>query len=156
MTNSLKAEFWNRIGHVQAGMLETAGNTPVPMAPYGDAEANAIWFITARDTSVARAAATGAEARLQVADPKANLYATVEVRVMEVNAPEKLEELWSVVASAWFEEGRRDDDVRLVRLQPASAEVWATASGAGFLYEIAKARFTGDTPDAGDHGVVTF
>ena len=46
--------------------------------------------------------------------------------------------------------------MRLVRMTPAQAEVWATDGTAGFLYEIAKAHVTGEHPDMGDHARITF
>ena len=60
------------------------------------------------------------------------------------------------MAAAWFPEGRDDNTVRLVKFTPHDAEVWATESGAGYLYEIAKSNVTKDTPDTGEHGRVTF
>ena len=41
-------------------------------------------------------------------------------------------------------------------MTPKDAEVWSGDGGVSFLYEIAKANMTGDTPDVGEHGHVTF
>ncbi|TCS62344.1 pyridoxamine 5'-phosphate oxidase family protein [Primorskyibacter sedentarius] len=156
MTKDLKADFWKRIDDVQAGMLSVEGGRAVPMSPMAERDENAIWFITARGTDAATAAETGSKVSLQVADPKANLYANVQGQLQAVNDPAKLDELWNAVVAAWFEDGRDDDKIRLVRMTPATAEVWATDGGAGFLYEIAKAHMTDEKPDMGDHGTVSF
>ena len=148
MTDDLKTAFWNRIDDVQAGMLGAGGARHVPMSPYADKDNTALWFITAKDTDIAQAAETSAEANFVVADPKANLYASIDGQVTQVNDSAKLDELWSAVAAAWFEDGRKDDEIRLVRMTLSKAEVWATTGAAGFLYEIAKANVTDDTPDA--------
>ena len=70
--------------------------------------------------------------------------------------PAKLDELWSAIAGAWFEDGRQDDDVQLVRMDLSTAEVWATGGSLSFLYEIAKAHLTDEKPDMGQHGTVRF
>ena len=156
MTKDLKGEFWNRISKVQAGMLATKDSRPVPMSPYADRDENAIWFITAQGTDLDKAAQGGELANLCVSDPSANIYANVNGAVRLVDNPEKLDELWNVVAGAWFEDGRDDKDVRLVRMTPSDAEVWATDGAAGFLYEITKAHMTDGKPDMGEHGRITF
>lgn len=156
MSDDLKQTFWKRLGKVQAAMLTAGEGRPVPMSPYADPDENAIWFITARGTDLTRAAEKGERAALSVSDSSAHLYANVEGSVRLVDNPAKLEELWNVVADAWFEDGRDDSDIRLVRLSPREAEVWATDGSAVFLYEIAKAQLTDAKPDMGDHGRITF
>lgn len=156
MEKNLKNDFWTRIENVQAGMMTAEGGRAVPMSPMADRDNNTIWFITAHGTEVGDAAERGSSATLQVADAKANLYASVIGHLETVVDPEKLDELWNAVVAAWFEEGRDDDKVRLVKMTPTTAEVWATDGAAGFLYEIAKAHMSDEKPDMGDHGTVTF
>lgn len=157
MTNTdLKAEFWRRMEDVTAGMLAADGERPVPMAPTPDEDARAVWFITAAGSAADRAAKSGAEASFHVADPKVNFYANVFGRIEETNDPEKLNDLWSRMAAAWFPEGRDDDAVRLVKFTPHEGEIWANEGGAAFLYEIAKANLTRQMPDVGAHGRVVF
>ncbi len=156
MSEDLKTAFWDRIGDVQAGLLSAGSKRAVPMSPYADRDSNAIWFITAEGTDLSKAADTSAEAHFSVADPKANLYATIDGQVTRVDDPKKLDELWNAVAASWFEDGRQDDDIRLIRMTPTKAEVWATTGAAGFIYELVKSRVSDEKPDAGEHGVVSF
>ncbi len=158
LSEALKTAFWDRIEDVQAGLLSAGSTRAVPMSPYARRDDNAIWFIAAQGTELAAAARSSAEASFFVADPKANLYATIDGQVSEVNDPAKLDELWNAVAAAWFEfeDGKQDDDIRLIRLTPVKAEVWATTGAAGFVYELVKSRMTDEKPDMGEHGVVTF
>lgn len=156
MTTDLKSEFWNRIDDVRAGLLATDGTHPVPMAPMADADERAIWFITARGSAADQAAKSGGEASFHVADAKANIYANVFGKLTISDDEEKLDQLWNVMAAAWFKDGRKDDAVRLLKYTPHEAEVWATESTVGYLYEIAKANMTEATPDAGDHGRIVF
>lgn len=152
-------KFWNRMDDVRAGMLGLAdGGKLVPMSPNLDDTPNEIWFITAQGTDLAQAVANGTRAaRFVVADGSAGLYAEVEGALSLSRDKAKLDEIWTIVASAWFEEGREDPDVRLMKFAPARAEVWTTGtSGVKFLYEVARANVSGENPDAGDHFSVTF
>ncbi|MDO6584948.1 pyridoxamine 5'-phosphate oxidase family protein [Salipiger sp. 1_MG-2023] len=156
MTKDLKDEFWSQLKDVRAGLLTADGERPVPMSPQGDAEGKAIWFITARGSAADRGARSGGEATFYIADSKAHLYANVFGTLEAVNDSEKLDELWNAFAAAWFENGREDAAVQLVKFTPREAEVWSGDGGVSFLYEIAKANLAGDTPDAGEHGRVVF
>ncbi|GGE31544.1 hypothetical protein GCM10011360_19370 [Primorskyibacter flagellatus] len=153
--NDLTGTFWDRAEDLKTVMLEIDGRA-VPMSPYADKDERVIWFITAEGTEAYEAAKGSGRVRLIVSDMKAKLFADVHGSLTAADNPDKLDELWSPVAAAWFEDGREDDDVRLLAFRPVEAEVWATDGAAGFLYEIAKANLTEEKPDMGDHGRVTF
>ncbi|MCD1616832.1 pyridoxamine 5'-phosphate oxidase family protein [Salipiger marinus] len=156
MTKDLKADFWHRLDDVRAGLLGASNERPVPMAPHADKDENAIWFITAKGSAADRAALDSGPAQFYVADAKSHLYATVEGTLTRSDDAAKLDEIWSAMAAAWFKDGRDDNAVQLIRMTPKDAEVWSGDGGVSFLYEIAKANMTGDTPDVGEHGHVTF
>lgn len=156
MTDSLKEEFWDRIEDVRTGMLGTDDARSVPMSHYVDKDANVLWFITAKGTDLAKTAQSGASAEYVVISNDEHLYARVDGKVQVVSDPAKLDELWSAIAGAWFEDGRQDDDIQLVRMDLSSAEVWATGGSLSFLYEVAKAHLTDEKPDMGQHGTISF
>ncbi|WP_339763184.1 pyridoxamine 5'-phosphate oxidase family protein [uncultured Sulfitobacter sp.] len=156
MTDTLKEEFWDRIEDIRTGMLGTDDARAVPMSHYADKDANVLWFITATGTDLAKTAKTGASAEYVVISDDEHLYARIDGKVQAVTDPAKLEELWSAVADAWFEDGRIDDDVQLVRMDLSEAEVWATGGSLSFIYEIAKAHITDEKPDMGQHGTIRF
>ncbi len=154
-----KHEFWDRMRKVQTGMLGLASdNRLVPMSPNLDDDPNEVWFITAQGTDLVKAVTTGPQnGRFVIADPKAGLYADVEGTLNLSMDKKKQDEVWSAVASAWFEEGQEDPDVRLIRFVPTRSETWITStSGLKFLYEIAKGNLTGKEPDMGEHASLTF
>ena len=156
----LKNEFWTRIAQVRAVILGAEGTGPlVAMSPQLDDDLPGhIWFITAKDTDLGKAVSDGEiAARMVVADAGAGLYGDVEGTLSPSKDREALDEVWSFVADAWFEGGKADPDVRLLCFTPSSAELSVTpTSGARFLFEIAKANITGENPDAGAQGVVSF
>lgn len=150
--------FWKRLEGINAGMLGSAEQLNfVPMSHYADPDAGALWFISAQGTDLVSAAEAGPfDALHLIADGSAKLWARIEGRLELSDDRAKLDELWNSVASAWFDEGEQDPDVRLLKFTISQAEVWATTGGLGFLYEIAKANLTNAKPDMGDHFTLSF
>lgn len=149
-----RATFWRRLKGINAGMLGIKGDLQfVPMShQIADEDDNTLWFIGARGTHLVEALGSGArEAMHLVAEGSGKLYARIEGRLELSNDQAKLEELWNAVASSWFEGGRDDPDVRLLKLTITGGEVWTTTGGMGFLYEIARAKVAGTKPDMGEH-----
>ena len=147
-------DFWDRIQSVNAGMLDvTGGKRGVPMSHYADRPQKALWFITATGTDIVDAVEMGpTTASYMVSEGGKGLYAHLHGTLALSNDRAKLDELWSVVADAWFEGGKDDPDVRLLCLTVAAGEVWATpTSGITFMLGIARAQLTGTPPDMGSH-----
>ena len=149
--NKLIEDFWDHIDDTRAVMLDIDGRM-MPMSPQLDDDERVIWFITAEGTDAYKAAQGSGRVRLVAADSSAKLYADVQGSLTVANNPDKLDEIWSPVAAAWFDDGREDDDVRLLAFRPTEGEIWTTDGAAGFLYEVAKANMTEAKPDMGDHG----
>ncbi|MBY4894996.1 pyridoxamine 5'-phosphate oxidase family protein [Rhodobacteraceae bacterium N5(2021)] len=156
----LKHEFWDRIEDIRSGMLGIKGQGRlVPMSPQVDDDVpGAIWFITAKGTGLANGVAAGPQpAQFVVSDDGEGLYADIDGMLEHSTDREALDEVWSFVADAWFDGGKHDSDVCLLKFTPASGEVSITdGGGAKFLYEIAKAHLKGETPDSGHQGDVVF
>ncbi len=151
-------KFWDRLDDIKTGMLGATDDLRlVPMSHYVDRDASCLWFITAKGTDLARRAATApVEAMYVVSDGDAGLYACIRGSLAHSDDRQKLDELWNAVAASWFEDGRQDEDVQLLRFTPAKVEVWATDGSLAFLYEIAKAHVAGTQPDMGEHVTLTF
>lgn len=148
-----RARFWKRMEGINAGMLGLRDDLKlVPMSHNADPDAHALWFITAKGVHLVEGTEGGArEALYVVAEGSGQLYARIEGRLELVQDEAKLDELWNPVASSWFEEGRDDPDIRLLKLSIGSAEVWTTTGGIGFVVQLAKSKITGAQPDIGDH-----
>lgn len=156
----LKQEFWTRIDDVRTAMLGIKGQGRlVAMSPQTDDDLpGKIWFITAKGTDLANGTATGPQAaQMVIVADKAGLYADVEGTLTQSHDKKALDEVWSFAADTWFEGGKTDPDVCLLCFVPTVAEVSITTTSAiKFFYEMAKAKVSGDQPDAGAQGVVTF
>ncbi|MFT3837922.1 MAG: pyridoxamine 5'-phosphate oxidase family protein [Myxococcaceae bacterium] len=70
---------------------------------------------------------------------------------------QQIDRLWSNSWKIWFPQGKRDPSLALLRVHIENGEYWDLhgTHGLKFLWEAAKARFTGkkvETDPAGDHG----
>jgi general stress protein 26 len=158
--DDLKKEFWDRIGDVRTAMLGLKGQGRlVAMSPQtDDALPGKIWFITAKGTELAKGTADGPkDAHLVISADKAGLYADMDGSLSQSHDKKALDEVWNFAADAWFENGKTDPDVCLLCFVPNTAEVSVTStSGVKFFYEMAKAQVSGEQPDAGKQGTVSF
>lgn len=152
----LKATFWDRIEDVNVGMLSGPDTDPRPMAHHARQDDGALWFLTANHTDIGEDAAAGKDARYQIISGDAKIYAVVDGTLAVETDRNKLDEIWSPMDAAWFEDGKDDPDVRLVRFTPKSAEIWSHDSNAKAFYDMAKSALTGDTANPGHHGKIRF
>ena len=150
--------FWKRLDGINAGMLGCAPDWRwVPMSHYADRDQSVLWFITADGTDLVKAVEGGPQQAVHVVSEGGDkLYARMEGTLELSNDKAKLDDIWNAVASSWFEDGKQDEDVRLLKLKLSTAEVWATTGGLGFLYEVAKSKVTGAKPDMGDQYEIAF
>jgi general stress protein 26 len=158
MSTDIKTEFWKRLKDTRAGMLSANGAPAVPMTHYIDDKNDGpvIWFITNRHTDLAQAAAPEVTGQYLITSKDEQLYARIDGRLAREVNEEELDRIWNAFAAAWFEEGREDSDVQLMRFTLTKAEVWITDGSAKFLYEIAKANATEKLPEVGQHDTVIF
>ena len=148
--------FWNKFSDVRAVLLGVGDGNPIPMAPIPRQDDNAIWFITSADHDSYKASVAGASAKLYTADMSGQLFGTVKGHLTASEDNAKLDDLWSPMAGAWFEGGRDDPKVRLMKFTPTEAELWATDGTMKYLFETIKANVAETKPDTGDYMQITF
>lgn len=151
--------FWDRLADVRAGMLGLdVAHRMVPMTHYADKGESTLWFIAADGAEIVETVKAGPRAAHYVlASAREGLYANVVGELSLDTNQMKLDELWNAVADSWFEGGRRDPDVQLLKFRLREAEVWSTTTNSlSFAYEIAKAKVSDEKPDVGENYVLTF
>jgi len=156
MLDDLSQDFWDRADDITAGMLSADGAAPRPMAHQVRSDERAFYFITAKGTDIADAAQNGSAAQHIIACAHGQLYAAINGTLHVETSRDKLNDIWSPIAAVWFDDGREDEDICLVRFTPKDADVWTTDGTAKTLYEFGKAALTDDLPDVGDHAKLHF
>ncbi len=112
-----------------------------------------LWFFT-EDPS-AKTAQVRANDQVNVAIEAGHGWLSISGRASVSKDAAKIDELWNTGAEAWFEGGRDDPAVALLRVQAETAEYWTSkAPMVVTLAKYAKAAVTGGRPDVGESKVV--
>jgi general stress protein 26 len=156
MTKTLTDIFWSNLSKIHVVLLSTGDGTPVPMSPLSRQEDGVIWFITSANHDSFKAAEAGATADIYLCDSACHMYGTIKGSLSASHDDEKLDALWSPLAAAWFDKGREDDTVRLMKYIPHKAEIWATDGIGKYLLETIRANVTNAKPDTGEYGIIHF
>lgn len=154
-------QLWRRLDDTRTGMLWVQGSAqhPQPMTHFASEEDGAIWFITSADTDLVSVIGPGADAGFTYQSQKGDYHASIKGPLVILQDNQKLDELWSTPVAAWFENGRQDDKVTLLRLTPREAAIWASDANpvlVGLKMINAALRDDVSEPDVGAHTVINF
>lgn len=151
-----KDTFWQRFDNVRTGMLGIQGRH-IPMTHYPEDESNRVFFLTAAGTDAHEAAVDKKEVHYLICSDKHGVYCDLKGRLELVPDRQKLDDVWNAFAAAWFEDGKTDDAVRLIKFTPVTGELWLSPdSNTAFLVEMVKSGLTGGKPDLGTHEMLRF
>ena len=125
----LEAKFWKALKSDMTAMLGLAGgreSLAQPMtAQLGEREGRGpIWFFTSKETDLVRALGGGAPAMLHFASKDHELFASLEGRLAPDDDPAVIDRLWNRFVAAWFQEGRDDPKLQLIRFDAERAQIW--------------------------------
>lgn len=154
-----KETLFYQAEQLRFGMLGIAGQQHMqPMSHHADSETNTIWFISSADTELVQAIGDGSESQFCLVSPDGTFQACISGLLSVADDEARLNNLWSFASAAWFDGGRRDPKVRLLRLAMVHASVWiSTSSSLTFGIEMLKAAILKDRqPELGSHFTLSF
>ena len=125
----IEAKFWKALKSDMTVMLGLArveeGHAQPMTAQLGDREGRGpVWFFTAKDTDLVRALGGGGPASMQFAAKGHDLFASVEGRLVPDHDRSTIDRLWNRFVAAWFEGGKDDPKLQLIRFEPEAAQIW--------------------------------
>ena len=127
----LEAKFWKALKSDMTMMLGLDGvedGHARPMTAQVEAERGPIWFFTAKDNTIVQKLGQGDRAIATFVSKGHDLFATVHGRVSLDNDRATIDRLWNRFVAAWYEGGKNDPKLALLRLDPERAEIWENAS----------------------------
>jgi general stress protein 26 len=129
--HELEAKFWKRLQSDMTLMLGLNGiedGHARPMTAQVPDARGPIWFFTSKDTAIAKNVGSGTRAIATFASKDHDLFATIHGHVRLDNDRATIDRLWNRFVAAWFEGGKEDPKLALLRLDPERAEIWEDAS----------------------------
>lgn len=121
-----------------------------PMAAYVRPEEGAIWFLTDADSAKDEEVARNPQVNLAFADTGSNTYVSVSGTAAVSNDREKIRELFSTPAKAWWD-SPDDPANRVLKVTPSEAEYWDSPGKVRAYIRMAAAAVSSARPAMGDH-----
>jgi general stress protein 26 len=149
------ARVWDILEKTGAGMFTTRfsdGLRARPLEARPDREAGAIFFITDVRGQKDDEIAARPDVCFVVIDPKDKVYLSITGRARISRDRARAAAIWKKTDDVWWNGGPDDPNVRVLTLEPVTAELWdGPSSSLVAAYEFAKARLTGEKPRLGEN-----
>jgi general stress protein 26 len=128
----LKEKFWDKLKSDRTMMLGLDGvedGHARPMTAQAEGEHGPIWFFTSVDNALVQKLSAGDanfhdRAIATFVDKGHDVFATVHGSLTVDTDRAVVDRLWNKFVAAWYEGGKDDPKLRLLRLDPESAEIW--------------------------------
>jgi general stress protein 26 len=126
----LESEMWKALKSDRTVMLALAGveeghSQPMTAQMLHDDDARGpIWFFTSKDTDLVKELTQSHRAVVHFASKGHDLFASLHGELSIDNDRQVIDELWNSFIAAWFEGGKDDPKLTLLRLDPERAQVW--------------------------------
>jgi general stress protein 26 len=129
----LEKKFWDALDADMTMMLGIAGAEDGhlrPMTAVTEREGHGpIWFFTSTDNALVQQLGTGERRATSTFTAKGHdLFATLHGSLRVDTDRAVVDRLWNRFVAAWYEGGKDDPKLALLRLDPESAEVWLSGS----------------------------
>ena len=127
----LETKFWQALKSDMTMMVGLDGvedGHARPMTAQVDGAQGPIWFFTAKDTEIVRRLKEGNRAIATFSSKEHDLFATMHGSLQLDNDRRNIDRLWNRFVAAWFEGGKDDPKLALLRLDAERAEIWLDGS----------------------------
>ena len=131
MTNEAEIEdkFWKALKSDMTMMLGLSGvddehSQPMTAQLDEDRPHGPIWFFTSKDVDLVKALGTGHRAFASFASKGHDLFASLQGELVLDNDRATIERLWNRFVAAWFQGGKDDPKLQLIRFEPEHAQIW--------------------------------
>lgn len=101
--------------------------------------AKEIWFIGDKTTETVKDIEKNAQVNLAYVSQDAKNYVSINGKAELVEDEEKLNELWSPIYSAFYEQGKEDPNLQLIKVVPHGAEYWISGSSVVNMFKMTTA-----------------
>ncbi|CAD0003840.1 pyridoxamine 5'-phosphate oxidase family protein [Flavobacterium chungangense] len=112
-----------------------------------------LWFISSATSNKNFEILKDDQVQLFFANNSSSQYISIYGNATIYTDQQKIDELWTPVAKAWFEEGKKDPNVTVIKVTPSDAYYWDTKDGKIIsLIKMAGSALFGNTTDIGVEG----
>jgi general stress protein 26 len=124
----IEAKFWKALKSDRTLMLGLTGDAaesqPMTAQLEGDDNTGPIWIFTAKDTDLTKAIGQSHGAVAQFVSKGHDLFASIRGQISLDNDRATIDRLWNPFVAAWFEGGKDDPKLQLLRFDASEAQIW--------------------------------
>ncbi|SFJ30819.1 pyridoxamine 5'-phosphate oxidase family protein [Jannaschia pohangensis] len=127
--DKLESKFWKALKSDKTVMLSCDGALPRPMTAVAEDDHAPIWFFTAFDTDLGKVLKNGPRnGQLTLVSKGHDVWGSASGQLVVDNDREVIDRLWNPFVAAWYEGGKTDPNLCLVRMDAREAQVWENGS----------------------------
>jgi general stress protein 26 len=124
----MQDKFWKALKSDRTLMLGLAADEghaqPMTAQLDGQEDKGPIYVFTSKETDLVKALGGGARAVGLFASKGHDLFAAVEGQLSPHNDRATIDRLWNPFVAAWFEDGKDDPKLQLLRFDATDAQIW--------------------------------
>jgi general stress protein 26 len=127
----LERKFWTALESDMTMMLGLDGvedGHVRPMTAQVEGEKSPIWFFAAKDNVLVQKLGVGSRAIATFTSKGHDLFASVKGKLTLDNDRTAIDRLWDKYVAAWYEGGKDDPNLALIRFDAETAEIWENGS----------------------------
>ena len=129
----IEKKFWKALRSDMTVMLGLAGvddghTRPMTAQIDGDEDRGPIYFFTSKETELVSELTQGNRAIATFASKGNDIFATIHGTLSADNDRAVIDRLWNSYVAAWYEGGKDDPKLQLLRLDTERAQIWVDAS----------------------------
>ena len=141
----LEKKFWSKLEgspFVMLGFKDSGDSQMRPMTAQVDGRR--IWFFGSTSDDLVGQVRAPKPAIAAFTAKGHDFFAAVQGTLVPENDPATIDRLWNPAVAAWYEKGRDDPEIALVRFDTDKADLWEASAGS--LLKAAYHRITGGDP----------
>lgn len=130
-SQELETRFWQALQSdmtMMVGLVGVDDGHMRPLTAQTEGEHGPIWFFSSKEASFVQELDRPSPAVATFTSKGHDLFATIHGQLRIDNDRRVIDALWNSFTAAWYEGGKDDPKLALLRLDPDAAEIWLNAS----------------------------
>lgn len=130
----IERKFWKELKgspFIMLGLDGARDGQTQPMTAISEGEQGPIWFFTTKDNGLVTALAESDRAIATYASKGHDVFATIHGRLVPDTDRATIDRLWNPHVEAWYDGGKDDPRLALLRLDTERATLWLGGSSIG-------------------------
>jgi len=127
----LEAQFWKLLKSertIMLGLADANESGSRPMTVHFDGDKGPLWIFTSTESRMVGDAGAPGPAIATFTAKGHDLFASIQGTLSVDHDRATLDRLWNPYVAAWYEEGKTDPKLVLLRFDPVEARIWENAS----------------------------